>query len=226
MINNLFSIFDPSSSLTLAPNWISAPILFILFASLWVIPNPSLVLFAIVKTTLHGEIKPLFGPSGLNRGGSIMAVGLFIFLALNNFIGLFPYIFTSTRHLTTTLTFALPLWLAFLLFGWVNYTKFILAHLVPQSTPPALISFMVLIETVRRLIRPITLSVRLAANIIAGHLLLTLLGNQAAASPFLAIPIMLVAQITLLTLESAVAVIQAYVFIVLSSLYARESTAH
>jgi len=101
-----------------------------------------------------------------------------------------------------------------------------LAHLVPQSTPPALISFMVLIETISSLIRPITLSVRLAANMIAGHLLLTLLGNQTAVRGIILIPGMLFAQIALLVLECAVAIIQSYVFIVLSSLYASESTTH
>ncbi|WP_431834057.1 F0F1 ATP synthase subunit A, partial [Escherichia coli] len=56
------------------------------------------------------------------------------------------------------------------------------AHLVPQGTPPVLIPFIVCIETIRNIIRPGTLAVRLAANIIAGHLLLTLLGNT---GPFL-----------------------------------------
>jgi F-type H+-transporting ATPase subunit a len=97
---------------------------------------------------------------------------------------------------------------------------------VPQGTPPALISFMVIIETVRNIIRPGTLAIRLSANIIAGHLLLTLLGNQTAASRSLILSGLLITQILLLVLESAVSIIQAYVFIVLSSLYSRESTSH
>lgn len=81
---------------------------------------------------------------------------------------------------------------------------------------------MVLIETISNLIRPGTLAVRLAANIIAGHLLLVLLGNQGPRirSRFLAILILI--QILLLVLESAVAVIQSYVFAVLATLYSRE----
>jgi F-type H+-transporting ATPase subunit a len=85
---------------------------------------------------------------------------------------------------------------------------------------------MVVIETIRNTIRPGTLAVRLSANIIAGHLLLTLLGNQAAASSNLPLIVLLFTQIALLILESAVAVIQAYVFMVLSSLYVSESTPH
>lgn len=100
------------------------------------------------------------------------------------------------------------------------------AHLVPQSTPGALIPFIVLIETVRNLIRPGTLAVRLIANMVAGHLLITLLGNQTAAASNLILAGLIFTQILLLTLECAVAVIQSYVFAVLSTLYAREITSH
>jgi F-type H+-transporting ATPase subunit a len=80
----------------------------------------------------------------------------------------------------------------------------------------------VCIETIRNVIRPITLTVRLTANIIAGHLLLTLLGNIGPNLIFIFIPILLFVQILLLTLESAVAIIQSYVFSVLITLYSRE----
>jgi F-type H+-transporting ATPase subunit a len=80
----------------------------------------------------------------------------------------------------------------------------------------------VCIETIRNIIRPGTLAVRLRANIIAGHLLLTLLGNTGnSLSSFLLI-FLIVGQIALLILESAVAIIQSYVFAVLSTLYSRE----
>jgi len=85
---------------------------------------------------------------------------------------------------------------------------------------------MVLIETIRNVIRPGTLAVRLAANIIAGHLLITLLGNQTTVAGATLIGVLLIIQIILLVLESAVAIIQAYVFAVLSTLYSREITQH
>jgi F-type H+-transporting ATPase subunit a len=97
-----------------------------------------------------------------------------------------------------------------------------LAHLVPLGTPGVLIPFIVLIETVSNVIRPGTLAVRLAANIIAGHLLLVLLGNQGPSITFSLLRVLLVTQILLLTLERAVAVIQSYVFAVLATLYSRE----
>jgi F-type H+-transporting ATPase subunit a len=97
-----------------------------------------------------------------------------------------------------------------------------LAHLVPQGTPPILIPFIVCIETIRNIIRPGTLAVRLSANIIAGHLLITLLGNTGPSLQISLITVLIVVQIALLVLESAVSIIQSYVFAVLRTLYSRE----
>lgn len=97
-----------------------------------------------------------------------------------------------------------------------------LAHLVPLGTPYPLTPFMVIIEIVRNVIRPLTLSVRLAANIVAGHLLLTLLSSQSLNPSYLIIALVLSALILLSVLETAVALIQAYVFSLLSALYLNE----
>jgi F-type H+-transporting ATPase subunit a len=80
----------------------------------------------------------------------------------------------------------------------------------------------VCIETISNVIRPGTLAVRLTANIIAGHLLLTLIGNTGNSLSSIILSILLISQVALLMLESAVAIIQSYVFAVLSTLYSRE----
>jgi F-type H+-transporting ATPase subunit a len=82
--------------------------------------------------------------------------------------------------------------------------------------------FIVCIETIRNVIRPGTLAVRLAANIIAGHLLITLMGNTGPTLAVTLVGFLLIGQIALLILESAVAIIQSYVFAVLSTLYSSE----
>merc|ERR1711917_165381 len=92
------------------------------------------------------------------------------------------------------------------------------AHLVPKGTPGFLIPVIVIIETVSNIIRPLTLSIRLAANIVAGHLLLTLLGSQISNISFTTF-FLLFSLYLLLLLEVAVACIQSYVFIILNSLY-------
>jgi len=99
-----------------------------------------------------------------------------------------------------------------------------IAHLVPLGTPVALMSFIVLIESVSNVIRPITLSVRLAANMIAGHLLLTLLGNQGVGAGYGVVLVVVSRQFLLLTLEAAVAIIQSYVFMTLRVLYSSETS--
>lgn len=226
MISNLFSVFDPASSVRSTSNWVRSLILIsIVSPFLWLTPNRIHLILINIFATLHSEFKTLLGPSSF-KGSTLSFLALFLIIVFNNFLGLFPYIFTSSRHLIFTLTLAAPLWVSFILFGWINHSKHIFAHLVPQSTPAALIPFIVVIETIRNIIRPGTLAVRLAANIIAGHLLITLLGNQTASVSSYLVRILLFVQILLLILESAVATIQAYVFAVLSTLYSREITQH
>lgn len=222
MITNLFSVFDPSAIFNLSLNWLRTFLGLLIIPSIyWLIPSRYNIFWNSILLTLHKEFKTLLGPSGHN-GSTFIFISLFSLILFNNFIGLFPYIFTRTSHLTLTLSLALPLWLCFILYGWINHTQHIFAHLVPQGTPAILIPFIVCIETIRNIIRPGTLAVRLTANIIAGHLLLTLLGNTGPSISYLLVTFLLIGQIALLVLESAVAIIQSYVFAVLRTLYSRE----
>nr|YP_007025985.1 ATP synthase F0 subunit 6 [Chrysopa pallens]AFL65889.1 ATP synthase F0 subunit 6 [Chrysopa pallens] len=223
MMTNLFSMFDPSTNiLNLSLNWTSSMLGIIMLPYMyWLIPNRFSFLWNKILTTLHNEFKTLLGVTG-HPGSTFIFISIFSFIMFNNFMGLFPYIFTSSSHMAMTLALALPLWLSFMLFGWINHTNHMFAHLVPQGTPSILMPFMVCIETISNFIRPGTLAVRLAANMIAGHLLLTLLGSTGPSMSLLLINFLLLVQIALLTLESAVAIIQSYVFAVLSTLYSSE----
>uniref|UniRef100_UPI0031F42DD4 ATP synthase F0 subunit 6 n=1 Tax=Saropogon luteus TaxID=468801 RepID=UPI0031F42DD4 len=223
MMTNLFSVFDPSSSLfNLSLNWMSTFIgIFMIPMTYWFMPSRYHIMWHNILLTLHKEFKILLGTNG-HSGSTFIFISLFSMIMFNNFMGLFPYVFTSTSHLTLTLSLALPLWLSFMLYGWINHTQHMFAHLVPQGTPSVLMPFMVCIETISNIIRPGTLAVRLAANMIAGHLLLTLLGNTGPSLSSFIITILILTQIALLILESAVAIIQSYVFAVLSTLYSSE----
>ncbi|YP_009390188.1 ATP synthase F0 subunit 6 (mitochondrion) [Hermetia illucens] len=223
MMTNLFSVFDPSSSIfNLSLNWLSTFIGLLMIPSMyWIMPSRYNIIWNNILLTLHNEFKTLLKDSNHN-GSTFIFVSLFSMILFNNFLGLFPYIFTSTSHLTLTLALALPLWVSFMLYGWINHTQHMFAHLVPQGTPAVLMPFMVCIETISNMIRPGTLAVRLAANMIAGHLLLTLLGNTGPSMSMILVTLLLIGQIALLVLESAVAIIQSYVFAVLSTLYSSE----
>nr|ALO77508.1 ATP synthase F0 subunit 6 [Mordellidae sp. GENSP01] len=221
MMMNLFSSFDPSSNWNMSLNWTSSLIGFIIVPyTFWFIPNRLSMIWNKIMYTLHKEFKNLLTPK--MNGASLIFISLFTLILFNNFLGLFPYIFTCSSHMTMTLSLALPLWLTFMVFGWLNNTIHMLAHLVPQGTPPILMPFMVLIETISNIIRPGTLAIRLSANMIAGHLLMTLLGNTGPMMNLMTINILIMVQIALLVLESAVSIIQSYVFAVLTTLYSSE----
>lgn len=222
MITNLFSTFDPGTWINTSLNWLRIFLGLIFIPRIfWLIPSRYNFIWNKIIITLHNEFKILLGNNQI-KGRTLIFISLFAIIVFNNFLGLFPYIFTRTRHIVFTLTLALPLWLRFIIYGWLNHTIHIFAHLVPQGTPPALISFMVLIESIRNVIRPGTLAVRLAANIIAGHLLLRLLGNTGSHLSLILLNLLIFTQLLLLVLESAVSIIQAYVFAVLRTLYSRE----
>lgn len=223
MIINLFSIFDPSTQIiNISLNWLSTILGILLFPLLfWLTPSRISYFWRKIFITLHNEFKTLLGISRFN-GTTFIFISLFSLILFNNFLGLFPYIFTRTRHITFTLSLALPLWLRFIIYGWLNNTQHIFIHLIPQGTPTILIPFIVIIETIRNIIRPGTLAIRLSANIIAGHLLLTLLGNTGNSISTWLISLLIFTQLLLLTLESAVAIIQSYVFTILRTLYSRE----
>nr|YP_003359196.1 ATP synthase F0 subunit 6 [Ognevia longipennis]ACF71045.1 ATP synthase F0 subunit 6 [Ognevia longipennis] len=223
MMTNLFSTFDPSTNLLNLPlNWTSTFMGLLLIPMMfWLTSSRIHFMWNKLNTNLHNEFKTLLGTKSFN-GMTFIFISIFIMMMFNNFMGLFPYIFTSTSHLAFTFSIALPMWLSFMLFGWINNTNHMFSHLVPQGTPMALMSFMVMIETISNVIRPGTLAVRLAANMIAGHLLLTLLGNTGPSMMMNLISFLILGQMLLMILESAVAMIQAYVFSILSTLYSSE----
>nr|YP_007624662.1 ATP synthase F0 subunit 6 [Tachycineta euchrysea]AEX37393.1 ATP synthase F0 subunit 6 [Tachycineta euchrysea] len=157
---------------------------------------------------------------------ALILTSLMIFLLLINLLGLLPYTFTPTTQLSMNLALAFPLWLATLLTGLRNQPSISLGHLLPEGTPTPLIPALILIETTSLLIRPLALGVRLTANLTAGHLLIQLI-STATVALFSTMP--MVSLLTLLILflltilEVAVAMIQAYVFVLLLSLYLQEN---
>nr|BBN79992.1 ATP synthase F0 subunit 6 [Grandidierella rubroantennata] len=220
-MTNLFNIFDPSTSLYFSMNWISALMILSLCPILyWKLPNRMTKTFTMLFNYIFSEFKPLMNklPNSLS-----LILAFFTFIMLNNIMGLMPYVFTATSHMSTTMMMALSLWIGMMLHGWIFNTSNLLIHLAPKGTPALLMPFMVLIETISNIIRPLTLSIRLAANMIAGHLLITLLTSVTPFTPMSILPILLSAQFSLNILELAVAFIQAYVFSVLITLYASES---
>jgi len=224
-MTNLFSSFDPMVNIigfNIRLNWISRiiPIL-VLPQAYWITSSQIIKSIENIINYLHGELAAVFGLVAL-PGTIFTFLRFFFFIFFCNLIGLAPYIFTRSSHMSFTLTLALPIWLGRILFSMKNQYNRLFAHLVPTGTPGALIPVIVIIETVSNVIRPGTLSIRLAANIVAGHLLLTLLGSQGPNAQGIVLLVLMGRLILLLCLELAVACIQAYVFTILRSLYLNE----
>nr|WPW47065.1 ATP synthase F0 subunit 6 [Halobates nereis] len=220
MMTNLFSTFDPSTSMYYSMNWMSTMIILMIMPyPYWIIKSRQSMIINLVYKILHQEFKMLLSKS---KGLTLMMTSLFMFILINNMMGLLPYIFTSSSHLIFSLSLSLPMWLSIMLFGWINKTQHMFSHLIPAGTPGMLMPFMVCIETISNVIRPGSLAVRLTANMIAGHLLMSLLGNNTTQASTIMIMMLLMIQIMLMLFETAVAMIQAYVFSVLTTLYSSE----
>nr|YP_009531282.1 ATP synthase F0 subunit 6 [Idiocerus laurifoliae]AXY64094.1 ATP synthase F0 subunit 6 [Idiocerus laurifoliae] len=216
-MSNLFSTFDPCTGL-LSLNWLSTLIMFIIMPQkYWLMSNKNMITINMIIKILHKEMKMIMP----YKGSTLMMLVMFLMIMYNNMMGLLPYIFTSSSHLVFSLSLALPMWVSFMMYGWLNKTNSMFIHLVPSGTPVILMPFMVLIETISNLIRPGSLAVRLTANMIAGHLLMSLLGTNTIMSMTL-ISLTISIFMLLMLFEFAVAIIQSYVFMTLTTLYSSE----
>nr|AHM93873.1 ATPase 6 [Oxyeleotris selheimi] len=223
------SFFDQFMS----PSYLGIPLIALALLLPWLLfPTPSSRwlnnrLLTLQAWFVNRFTSQLFMP--LNQGGhkwALALTSLMLFLISLNMLGLLPYTFTPTTQLSMNMGFAVPLWLATVLIGMRNQPTAALGHLLPEGTPTPLIPVLIIIETISLFIRPLALGVRLTANLTAGHLLIQLIATAA----FVLLPLMpTVAILTtvllfLLTLlEVAVAMIQAYVFVLLLSLYLQEN---
>nr|AAC77633.1 ATPase subunit 6 [Brachyhypopomus occidentalis]AHU88176.1 ATP synthase 6 [Brachyhypopomus occidentalis]AHU88178.1 ATP synthase 6 [Brachyhypopomus occidentalis] len=157
---------------------------------------------------------------------ALILTSLMTFLITLNVMGLLPYTFTPTTQLSLNMGLALPFWLATVLIGLRNQPTASLSHLLPEGTPIPLIPILIVIETISLFIRPLALGVRLTANLTAGHLLIHLIASTVMAlAPMMTTMALLTAVVLILLtiLEIAVAVIQAYVFVLLLTLYLQEN---
>nr|AAP75298.1 ATP synthase 6 [Abudefduf vaigiensis] len=223
------SFFDQFMS----PTYLGIPLMALALVLPWVLfPKPTSRWLNNRVLNLQGWFinrftQQIFQP--LSLGGhkwAALLASLMLFLITLNMLGLLPYTFTPTTQLSLNMAFAVPLWLATVIIGMRNQPNHALAHLPPEGTPTLLIPILIIIETISLFIRPLALGVRLTANLTAGHLLIQLIATAA----FVLLPLMpTVAILTsalllmLTLLEVAVAMIQAYVFVLLLSLYLQEN---
>nr|YP_009466082.1 ATP synthase F0 subunit 6 [Periophthalmus minutus]CDR98414.1 ATP synthase F0 subunit 6 [Periophthalmus minutus] len=223
------SFFDQFMS----PTYLGIPLIALAFVLPWLLfPSPAPRWINNRFLTLQGWFINRFTSqllTPINTGGhkwALILTSLMIFLISLNMLGLLPYTFTPTTQLSLNMGLAVPLWLATVLIGMRNQPTAALGHLLPEGTPIPLIPVLIIIETISLFIRPLALGVRLTANLTAGHLLMQLIATAAfTLLPLMPTVALLTAIVLLLLtiLEIAVAMIQAYVFVLLLSLYLQEN---
>nr|YP_009034458.1 ATP synthase F0 subunit 6 [Neosynchiropus moyeri]BAO84789.1 ATPase subunit 6 [Neosynchiropus moyeri] len=223
------SFFDQFAS----PSFAGLPLIAIALTFPWILfPSASLKWLSNRLETLQSCFINRFANQlllPLNQEAhkwALLYASLMIFILSLNMLGLLPYTFTPTTQLSLNMGLAVPFWLATVVIGLRDRPTHALGHLLPEGTPTLLIPMLIIIETISLFIRPIALGVRLTANLTAGHLLIQLI----ATAVFVLLPLMptvsiLTALVLLLltVLEVAVAMIQAYVFVLLLSLYLQEN---
>ena len=147
---------------------------------------------------------------------------LFMFILFSNLLGLVPYSFTITSHIIVTFALAAVVFIGVTIVGIVRHGFHFLRLFVPEGVPVALLVLLVPIELLSYFIRPFTLSIRLFANMLAGHTMLAIFGGFAASVGLFAI-FPLGINVLLVGLELLVAALQAYVFAILTCLYLRDA---
>nr|YP_009307946.1 ATP synthase F0 subunit 6 [Eusyllis blomstrandi]AOR87119.1 ATP synthase F0 subunit 6 [Eusyllis blomstrandi] len=227
MMMDIFSSFDPfiSSSMLFSTTFlwgVTIMILLMIFSSFWVSQSQTFWLLSSLKNIIVTQTSRTH--SANMKGFMYFITPLFMFIIIMNLMGLIPYIFSTSSHLMLTLTLGLPLWLTLILSSFTYNFKTSTASLLPGGAPDWLNPFLVLVETLSTLVRPLTLSFRLAANMTAGHVVLGLMGSYMTSSFLLNLVSMSSVMVFMvgvgyIMFEIGICLIQAYIFCLLLTLY-------
>nr|CAB0049846.1 ATPase6 [Sepia pharaonis] len=225
MLVDIFSSFDDHNSTMFSAHimtWLlSLWSLIFINSSFWVNSSNISNIINMPKQIINIQMTRSFS---MNLGGFTLIISsLFITIINFNLLGLMPYVFSTTSHLVMTFTLALPLWFCLIISSYMKNAYSSVAFMLPLATPTFLIPFLPIIETLSIMVRPITLSIRLAANISAGHIILTLIGDYLTTlilmNNYMISVFVLFIQIGYFIFEIGISIIQGYIFSLLITLY-------
>jgi len=221
MIINIFSNFDPAWFNLHYTNIIALSIIpVILISRFWYLYRKlttttiPITLFIIIQLKRTKSINL--------KISSLIITTLFLSIIYFNTIGILPYIFSISSHIIVTLSISLPIWLTLVLRRSTYSPKKTIGHLLPDRAPLWLNPFLVIIETIRIIVRPITLRFRLAANITAGHIVLSLITSFSISINIKTFLLYIITINIYILFELAICLIQAYIFCLLISLYSND----
>ena len=167
----------------------------------------------MISDTAGSKAKPYFP----------FIFSLFMFVLFCNMVGMLPYSFTVTSHIIVTLILALFIFIAVTIIGFINHGFKYLSIFVPSGVPTILLPLITVIEIISYLSRPVSLSVRLFANMMAGHTMLKVFGGFVVSLGILGGWLPLSFSVALTGLEILVAFLQAYVFAILTCIYLNDA---
>nr|QWW21161.1 ATP synthase F0 subunit 6 [Arion ater ater] len=213
MFSDLFSSLDGNFNMKI---WAIPPMMSVVFF------YPKAYDFS-VESSFMNKISTLWGGVYNYNSTQALLTKAFFLVMMMNLLGLFPYVYGATTNIWFNMSLALCMWCGVLFSGFSYNFISALAHLVPTGSPIILIPFLVLIESISVLIRPLTLTVRLVANISAGHIVMTLLSNVLCPMSMNYTFILTYSlSVGYVLFEIFVSLIQAYIFALLMSLYIKE----
>nr|AMA07337.1 ATP synthase F0 subunit 6 [Diodora graeca] len=231
MMGDIFSSFDDHNGVFMSYYLLmwTVSLLFVsnLNMTYWAGPGRWLQVGGLLNSVVFQQVTRSLG---FRLGGFVSFVSsLFSLIIFMNLVSLVPYVFSVTSHLVTTFSFGLPFWMSLIISSFFYNLIGSVAGLLPAGAPAVLNPFLVLVETVSIFMRPCTLSIRLTANMSAGHIVLGLIGVYLMGSvvgsgglSFLSLLMLLFVQIGYFMFEFGVSLIQAYIFSLLVTLYANE----
>jgi F-type H+-transporting ATPase subunit a len=201
----------------------------ILFAtrSKSVVPGRAQSVAEILHDFVAGTLKDAAGPEAMRFFPLVFSIFTFVLTA--NMLGMVPGFFTVTSHIIVTFALAIVVMSTVVIYGFAKHGTHFLGLFVPSGVPGWLLPFIVLIELISFLSRPVSLSLRLFANMLAGHIALKVFGGfvvtlLATGGLYTIIaPLPLAMAVALMALEFLVAALQAYVFMVLTCIYLNDA---
>ncbi len=195
--------------------------LILLAGSSKLVPGRMQSIGELIYEFISGMMRDILGDSG--RAFFPLIFTLFMFVLSANMLGMVPYSFTTTSHIIVTFGLAAFVFVGATIVGFAKHGVHYLKLFVPSGVPAVLLPMLVVIEVISYFTRPISLSVRLFANMMAGHTMLKVFASFVVAMGFLGGWMPLAMMVALTGLEILIAFLQAYVFAVLTCIYLNDA---
>ena len=184
-----------------------------------IVPTRSQSIAELLYGFIHNLVEEVTGHDGVKFFPYIMT--LFLFILFSNLLGLLPMSFATTSHMAVTVTLALVVFVAVTILGFINKGIGFLGMFWITAAPLGVRPLLAVIEVISYFVRPVSHSIRLAGNVMAGHAVIKVFAGFASLA--LVSPIVVGAVTAVYALELLVAVVQAYVFTILTCVYLRDA---